>query len=196
MTTHTFSNTIGHFRTESGANQALVVLMSDSPHERAKHSLIPETTVIDGNRNRAAAIAARPVLSEGDVISIDADQVYVAHRVERNRDSWRLVPVHLLRRSKRFYVTFEGQGSWTIRDAANQGASVSPARIAIVIDPSADERDRTAAANGRETSTTSTKWARINSLADAESAVEMLHLYADAPTWNDYLAAIDKLDAA
>jgi len=127
---HTANNTIAHYRTERGANQALV-LLGGSINEDGGASLIPEASVLLGDRAAAAVLTAelrsRPLLMSGDLIYIQgyADQLYQAHKQVRNPDWWDLVPVGGVQWGRRFYYDFEGFGSYKIRDAMSAGAIIS-----------------------------------------------------------------------
>jgi hypothetical protein len=169
--THSLDNTLGVYRTERGSNQRLVTL-GEGPHERAHLALIPEASVLVGDRAEGARMAdeimSRPVLTDGDVIHVRGydQEAYVAVRHDHNNDWWRLVPVGLLRFGRRFYVDFEGMDTWRIRDAWQKGATVDHVTLRDI---------------GMK---------RINSLADAETAVERLAEESIKPTWSDYLIAI------
>jgi hypothetical protein len=174
MTTISLDSTIAKFRTGAGSNQRLV-LLDGGPHGFAAAHLIPEASVLVGDRAEGARIAAelasRPQLDDGQVIHIRGfgPETYVARRVERNRDWWRLVPVGILRNGQRFYPEHEGTDHYVIRDAGQDGKAVATAR------------DRDQAADTAKTMNDALVF-------DADDPA------IRRPRWDDYLKAIGKAD--
>lgn len=99
----------------AGTYRTFSVALTNGPFSDPDCALIPEAVIIDGR----AKPAPDAELSYGDVLCIEG---HGDHRIvkTRNPDWPRLVPVG----GPRFYVEFEGQRSWAIRDRDADGEYV------------------------------------------------------------------------
>lgn len=108
------------FRSPKGPQS--VTILSGGPFGFAGPSIIAQATVLDGRR---PSWADAPMIQPGDVLYLGT--TWGSWKVvdfPMSGDWYRLVP----QQGPRHYPTFEGHGSWVIRDREQDGTTVAHAR--------------------------------------------------------------------